>query len=147
MAAMGCVVFLYVGLRLARPGWVMTRDEGARWGPALGFAGGVMQGAGGLSAPVSVSFLNALRLSRVDFIGTISVFFLMMSLFQVPTLILLDVLTWDRAVLSALAVIPLFLGISLGAWSAKFLAKESFDKAILVLLSLIAIKLLWDALS
>ena len=147
MAAMASVVFLYVGLRLARPGWVLSRAQGIQWGPALGFAGGVLQGAGGLSAPVSVSFLNALRLSRVDFIGTISVFFLLMSLFQVPTLVLLGILTWDRVGLAGLAIVPLFFGIALGSWSAKYLSREAFDRAILALLTLIAVKLLWDAIS
>ena len=104
-----------------------------------------MQGAGGLSAPVTVSFLNALRLSRTDFIGTISVFFLSMSFLQVPTLAMLGILTWDRVVLAFLAAIPLFLGIAIGAWSARYLSKQAFDRAILILLAVIAVKLLVDA--
>lgn len=146
MASMAAVVFLYIGLRISTPNWQMTREQGRRFGPILGFVGGVMQGAGGLSAPVSVSFLNALRLPRVDFIGTISVFFLLMSVLQVPTLVALGILNWERAGLAALAVVPLFLGISIGAWSARYLSKEAFDRAILLLLAVIALKLLWDAI-
>ncbi len=146
MAAMSCVVFVYIGLRVARPGWVLSRAQGERLGPVMGFVGGVMQGAGGLSAPVSVSFLNALRLSRVDFIGTISVFFLSMSLLQVPTLMLLGLLSWERVGLAGLAIVPLFLGIRIGAWSAERLSREAFDRAILGLLTVIALKLLWDAI-
>jgi len=38
------------------------------------------------------------------------------------------------------------LGISIGAWSARYLSKEAFDRAILLLLAVIALKLLWDAI-
>ncbi len=143
--AMAAVVFLYIGLRLTRPDWRLTRVQGQRLGPSLGFIGGLLQGAGGVSAPVSVSFLNALRLGRLDFIGTISVFFLAMAAFQIPTLIALGILSWERAGLAVLAAIPLFMGMSLGTWIARRISKKAFDQAVLVLLAAIAIKLTWDA--
>ncbi|MBT8412921.1 MAG: sulfite exporter TauE/SafE family protein [Boseongicola sp.] len=143
--AMAAIVFLYIALRLTRPDWSLSREQGRRFGPSLGFVGGLMQGAGGVSAPVSVSFLNALRLSRVDFIGTISVFFLAMASLQIPTLIVLGILSWERAGLALLAVIPLFFGITVGAWIARRLSKEAFDRVVLALLAVIAVKLLWDA--
>ena len=145
LATMAGIVFLYIALRLSRPDWSISRTQGRRWGPVFGFVGGLMQGAGGVSAPVSVSFLNALKLTRVDFIGTISVFFLAMASLQIPTLIALGILTWERAALGVLAAIPLFLGIAVGNWSVRRLSKEAFDRAILVLLASIAVKLLWDA--
>lgn len=145
MASLAIVVFGYVALRLARPDWHLPREQGRRIGPLAGLVGGVMQGAGGLSAPVSVTFLNALNLTRSEFISTISVFFLAISVFQIPMLIALDILTLDRAVLSAAAAIPMFVGMPLGAWAARYLSKRAFDRAILLLLSVIAIKLIWDA--
>ena len=145
MATLAGVVFGYIALRLARPDWHLPREKGRRIGPVVGLVGGVMQGAGGVSAPVSVTFLNALNLGRTEFIATISVFFLAMSVFQVPTLIALDILTLDRLALAAVAAIPLFLGMPLGSWAARYLSKRAFDRAILVLLAVIAIKLVWDA--
>ena len=127
MASLAGVVGAYIVLRLTRPDWQLSWDTARRIGPVAGFVGGMMQGAGGISAPVSVTFLNAMRLGRAEFIGTISVFFLAMSVLQVPTLI------------------PMFLGVAVGAWAARHLSKETFDKAILVLLAVIALKLLWDA--
>ncbi len=56
MASLAGVVFAYIGLRLARPNWVLSRARGRQLGPYVGFVGGVMQGAGGLSAPVSITF-------------------------------------------------------------------------------------------
>lgn len=145
MAALALVVFAYIGLRLAKPGWRLPRDTGRKLGPIAGFTGGVMQGAGGLSAPVSVTFLNALALSRAEFIGTISVFFLTMSVFQIPTLAALGILTWDRVGLAVVGLVPMFVGIPLGSLSARYLSKQAFDRAILALLAVIAVKLIWDA--
>lgn len=146
MGTLAFVVFFYIGLRLARPDWHLPREQGRRFGPVVGLVGGVMQGAGGLSAPVSVTFLNALNLSRSEFIATISVFFLAMSVFQVPTLVALNILTLDRVMLAGLAIVPMFVGIPLGSWAARYLSKKAFDRAILTLLAVIAVKLLWDAI-
>lgn len=145
MASLAGVVGAYIVLRLTRPHWQLSWPAARRIGPAAGFVGGMMQGAGGISAPVSVTFLNAMRLSRAEFIGTISVFFLAMSVFQVPVLAAFGILTWDRAVLGVAALIPMFVGVPIGAWAARYLSKDAFDKAILVLLAVIAVKLLWDA--
>lgn len=145
MASLAAFVVAYIVLRLSRPGWKLSRETARRIGPAMGFAGGLMQGAGGISAPVSVTFLNAMRLDRPEFIGTISAFFLAMSVFQVPVLIGFGILTWERTGLAVLGLVPLFVGVPLGAWAARRLSKEVFDKVILVLLAAIAVKLLWDA--
>ena len=56
----------------------------------MGSAGGVLQGSAGLSAPVSITFLNSMKLERNQFIPTISVYFGVMSVFQIPTLYYYD---------------------------------------------------------
>ncbi|WP_413721044.1 sulfite exporter TauE/SafE family protein [Silicimonas sp. MF1-12-2] len=145
MATLAGVVAAYIILRLARPHWQLPRETARRIGPSVGFFGGLMQGAGGISAPVSVTFLNAMRLGRAEFIGTISVFFLSMSAFQIPVLVGFGILTLERAGLAILSLAPLFAGVAVGAWAARRLSKEAFDKVILVLLAVIAVKLLWDA--
>lgn len=145
MASLALVVYGYIALRLARPDWHLPRDKGRRFGPYVGFVGGVMQGAGGLSAPVSVTFLNALNLTRSEFIATISVFFLSMSAVQIPTLAALGILTMDRVLLAMAALVPMFIGISIGSFSARFLSKRAFDRVVLAMLTVIATKLVWDA--
>ena len=86
----------YIGLRLARPGWALARDRGEAMAPTVGLAGGLMQGAGGISAPISVTYLNAMRLERPEFIATISVYFCAMCLLQIPALMALGILTVER---------------------------------------------------
>ena len=139
-------VFLYIAFRLAKPHWVLDMDIAARLAPMTGFAGGVLQGAAGISAPISISFLNATKMARESFIATISVFFVAMSLVQIPMLAWWGVLTPDRALLSAAALLPLVAGMPLGAYLAQRMSKAFFDRVILALLAAIAVRLVVDVL-
>ena len=147
MGGLAGIVFFYVALRLSLPNWKIERGPGEKIAGPVGFAAGVMQGAGGISAPISVTFLNAMRLERREFIGTISAFFFMMSSLQIPTLAALGVLTWERAGLGVLATLPLFLAMPLGERAARHVSKATFDKLILILLTVVALRLVYSALT
>ena len=145
LAGLATVVFLYIASRTLRPEWQMSRSQGNNLAVAVGLAGGLMQGAGGISAPVSVTFLNAMRLERDEFIGTISIFFIMMSVTQVPTLIWFGILDWERTGLAVAAAIPLFGAMPLGEAAARHVSKGTFDKVIQFLLFLVALRLVYMA--
>ena len=147
LASLAAIVFVYIGLRLARPGWVLGRETATRLAGPVGLLGGLMQGAGGLSAPVSVTFLNAMRLERGAFIATISVFFAGMSVVQIPTLFALGILTPERLALSCAAVLPLFGAMPLGSWLVRHVSAAWFDRIVLGLLAVIAVRLLYGALA
>lgn len=140
------VVIAYIGLRLLRPDWQLSETTARRLVVPMGTAGGVMQGATGISAPVSVSFLNAMRLERSVFIPTVSIFFAAMAIFQVPALVVTGLLTRDLAILSAFAVIPMLAGLPLGDRLARRLSAAAFDRVLLVLLGVMAVRLLWVSL-
>ena len=146
LGGLALIVFLYLALRFARPGWVLSRSAGDRLAIPAGLLGGIMQGAGGVSAPVSVTFLNAMRLERLEFIATIAIFFATMSLVQLPTLWSLGIMTPERAALGLAAAIPLFGAMPIGAWLARHISRDVFDKIILALLAIIACRLLYAAL-
>ena len=55
-------------------------------------------------------------------------------------------MTPQIAALSGAAMVPLLGGMPIGAWLARRISKESFDKIILVLLGVIALKLIYDAI-
>jgi uncharacterized membrane protein YfcA len=141
------VVFLYIAFRLTRPHWALDLGVATRLAALAGFVGGVLQGAAGISAPVSVSFLNATRMDRPAFIATISIFFAAMAVVQIPLLAAWGVMTQQRALLSALAILPLLAGMPLGAYLARHMSKEFFDRVILALLALIALRLVISAVT
>lgn len=139
-------VFAYIGFRLARPGWRLPIPLANILCGPLGFIAGILQGATGVSAPVSVTFLSAMKLERRQFMATVSVFFAAMTVVQIPLLVSLGILTWDRAAMSLVAMIPIMAMMPVGAWLANRLSKETFDKIILGLLAVVATRLIFRAL-
>ncbi|KMW57917.1 putative membrane protein [Candidatus Rhodobacter oscarellae] len=147
MLGVAVVVLVYVVFRLSRPDWQLPMRLARGLVVPAGLVAGVMQGAAGISAPVSVTFLSAMQMPRATFIATVSVFFLAMGLVQLPTQVLLGIMTWERFWLGCLALIPLTACMPLGAWIGRRLSREVFDRVILGLLALLAVKMLWDALA
>lgn len=142
---LGVTTLLYIAVRVARPELAIGPAAARRFAPIVGAVAGFLQGATGVSAPVSVTFVNGMRLSRPQFVLTVSALFLAFVLTQIPVLTLAGVLTWQRAFYSALALAPVAAGMPIGGWLARYLDAKAFDRVILVLLAAIALKLFWDA--
>lgn len=145
--AMAAVVLAYVGLRLARPGMRLPFAVAQRLSLPLGIGAGVLQGAVGISAPISVTMLNAMRLDRPEFIVTVSAFFAAMCLAQLPAQAALGLLTWPLLAAGLLALVPVLAGMPAGAWLARRMRREVFDRLILALLVAMALKLVFDGLA
>lgn len=138
-------VMIYVALRLLRPDFAISSSRAGHLAGPVGMIAGILQGAAGISAPVSASFLNAMRLQRKTFIVTISLFFVTMSAVQLPLLSALKIMTLDTALLGAVALLPLLVGMPVGTWLAKRMNPKTFDRVILCVLALLAMKLISDA--
>jgi uncharacterized protein len=115
---------------------------GLRLPRSLVFFAGDLQGVTGLSAPISLSFLNAMRLDRSEFIATIAVFFGLTALPQISLLIHFNILTLSLSFWSFLGLIPVLGFIPVGQYLAKKWPRKTFDGIILSLLMIIAVKLL-----
>lgn len=143
---LAAAVFLYIGMRLGRPNWVLPYDRALVLAPVAGGLAGLMQTAAGLSAPVSVSFLNAMQLRRETFMPTASAFFAGLGMVQVPMLVHYGLLDGPKTMLSTGALIPLVAGMPIGAWLGRRMSRQTFDRIILGVLAVLAIKLIWGAL-
>lgn len=144
-ALMMCVSFAvlaYVVFRIVNPEWKLSSEAALRLSAPLGGAAGVLQGATGISAPLSVTFMNALGLERRPFIATMTLFFVSMAVVQLPMQAAIGVMTFERLFYSLLATIPMLAGMPVGAYLAKFIPRTVFDKIILALLTILAIRLL-----
>ena len=145
MALVGTTL-TYVAFRLRNPGWVLPFAKAQRIVFPIGGLAGVLQGAAGISAPVSLTYISAMGLPRAGFIANVSVLFVAMASVQTPSLLALGLLTPERIAISLLACLPLFGAMPLGAWIGRRIPRELFDKLILVLLVLIALRLSWSVL-
>ncbi|SEG81757.1 sulfite exporter TauE/SafE family protein [Bosea lathyri] len=74
--ALGVVIFAYLALRISRPSFHLTRQIAKQLAPFVGLAAGVLHGLAGLSAPISVTFVHAMRRERETMVFLISAIFL-----------------------------------------------------------------------
>jgi len=143
--AVAVLLLVYIGMRLGRPHWALGEGAGRLLAAPMGFISGMLQGATGLSAPASITFLNALRLGRNTFIFTISVLFTSFGVVQIPALFAIGILDAHRLFISALAIIPMAVSMPIGVLIAKLLKPAVFDRVILLVLAGIALKLIFES--
>ncbi len=142
---LGLLVVAYVALRLFVPAITLGQGAARRLALPVGLASGVLQGATGISAPVSGPYMNAMRLTRDDFVFGITALFCAFLVVQIPAAILAGVLTWERALYGVLAIVPVLAGMPVGAWLARRMSPAAFDRLVLTFLAAMAAKLLWSA--
>ena len=140
-------ILFYIGLRLTRPDFRLGMKRAGKLALPASIGAGMLQGSAGISTPIAVSFLNAMRLERRSFIATISLFFAAMSLVQMPTLYGFGLLTPASLLLGTAALVPILLAMPLGSWLAQHWSARRFDVTILCLLALLALRLIWSALA
>lgn len=145
MLAVAALVLLYIGFRLARPGWAMPAPVARRLAAPAGLTAGLLQGATGISAPVSLTFLNACRLPRPVFVATVSAFFVASTAAQIGALALHGMLTLPGLALSAAALGIILATMPLGERLARHVPPRLFDRLILALLAVIALRLILAA--
>jgi len=139
---MAAAVLGYVALRLARPHWRLEMAQ-AKWlALPAGTAAGALQGAAGLSAPVSITFLNAMQMGRERFIAAISALFVTFTIVQLLAISLSGLLGPRELWYSLLALLPLSLAMPAGAWLGRRVSARALDRMLLAMLCLIATKLL-----
>lgn len=143
---MAGAVLLYVALRLFQPGFALPPKLGRRLALPAGFLAGAMQGATGISAPATLSYLNMMRLARGTFIATASVLFVAMTTMQMASLAVVGLLPW-RLFLAGFVALALVLGgMPIGGWLGRRMSGPAFDRVILALLVVLSLKLLQGAL-
>lgn len=137
---------IYVAFRLLNPGWSLAYPLALKLAVPAGVTAGVLQGAAGISAPVSLTFVNAMGLERKAFIANVSILFSAMAVVQIPSLLSLGLLDVQKASLGLLACVALFGAMPAGAFIARFIARDTFDRLILLLLVVIALRLGWSVI-
>nr|WP_301282995.1 sulfite exporter TauE/SafE family protein [Halomonas sp. 707D7] len=137
-------IVLYLAIKLLKRKMAMPMDVARRLVLPVGFVAGILQGAAGMSAPASITFLNAMRLERRVFIGSISVFFGAVTVVQAPALLVTNILTPELAAYSVAAFVVIALAMPLGAALGKRLPYVWFDNLIMLLLAGIAVKIITE---
>lgn len=117
--------------------------HGAWFAPTIGVLAGFTTLVANAAGPLMAVYMLAMRLPKLDFVGTGAVFFLWLNLFKVPFMAHLGLVTSETLLLN-LTLAPLVLG---GAWLGRRLVlridQRSFENLALGLGLIAGLKLLW----
>lgn len=117
--------------------------HGERWlGAVVGLVSGVLGGLSSMFGPPLIMFLVALRLPKDEFVGTIATLYLAGVLPLALALGAFGVMGRQELLGSALATLPLFLGVLAGQRLRAWLDPESFRKGLLFTLLITGLALM-----
>lgn len=134
------IIFSYIILRLLKPSFALSIARAKQLAPTLGVMGGILQGAIGISAPIAITFTNAIRVERPAFIFMISVFFAGMCLSQFPVQLAFGMVTMGILVAGCISLIPMLIGLQIGDYIGRRMNPIIFDRVILIMLAVLAIE-------
>lgn len=145
----GGILLAMIALHLWRQREEIREPDGfaARLPHTLWFAGltGVLAGfttmVANAAGPVMVLYLLAMRLPKLAFIGTMAWFFFFVNLFKVPFSWRLDLITSQSLRMDAALALALLPGVILGPIIVKHLPQRAFERMVLVLTVLAALRL------
>ena len=144
--ALAIMLLAYIALRLTRPSFSIGERVGRLLSAPIGFAAGVIAGATGVSAPIGVTFIHAMRFERTAHVFAVSALFTMFVLAQIPALMVAGVLTPGRWLESVFALLPVAVAMPAGNWIGERVNQTTFDRVIIVLLVVTAVRLIIDSL-
>lgn len=139
---LGGLLLLYIGLRVVRIELRISPRVGAQIAFPTGILSGLLGGMTGISAPVTLTYFMALKLPKYEFIYAISVFFIAIGSAQAFFYVESGFLSWSLFAVSALALIPILIGMQMGTWATRFISQQLFERLILVLMTTLGIKLI-----
>ena len=138
---LGLIVIGYIAIRRWQP-LILSNQKARLLAAPMGFFAGLAGGATGVSAPVIMMYMSAIKLVRESFIFGISVYFIAMGGGQFIWLSLANLMTWELAFASSLTLIPLALGMILGQKIGAHVSQTQFEKVIQSILAILGFKLL-----
>lgn len=142
------LVGLIIGLMTALHLWRRWKnpDEAAAhapawFGPATGLFAGVTTMIANAAGPVMGLYLLAMRLPKLEFIGTGAAFFLIINWIKVPFMVQLDLINASSLLLNLYLLPAVALGALLGRPVVDRVNQRAFENAVLVLTVAAAVKL------
>jgi len=119
----GTIVLSLVTLHVVRRWRRGVHDEaehGAWFAPVIGVLAGFTTLVANAAGPLMVIYLLAMRLPKMEYMGTGAVFFMIMNLFKVPFMMNLGLITTQSFTLN-LWLAPAVFG---GAWAGRVILKK-----------------------
>ena len=118
-------------------------EHGAWFAPAIGVLAGFTTLVANAAGPLMAIYLLAMRLPKMDYVGTGAVFFLLLNLFKVPFMVHLDLINAASFKLNLMLAAPVLLGTFLGRKILARIDQKVFETAVLLLGAAAGLRLLF----
>jgi uncharacterized membrane protein YfcA len=112
----------------------------------MGLVAGGLLGATGTAGPLIMTYLHSIRMSRASFIHAMSLTFTVFGLIQLVTLVILGAFTIERTTQAVWAIVPVTAMTAVGIHIGRLINQKTFERVVLVLIGLAALRLFWSAL-
>ena len=143
--ALGALLFVYCLARLVNRDRMNLGPAAARrLAPVAGAAAGLLHGATGISSPIGGAFLQAMNMTRSQYMLALSSMLLLFSLAQAISLLASGMIDISLLAAGCLALLPVLGGMWVGNAFTERMSHGLFDRTVTVLLTVVGIKLLWD---
>jgi uncharacterized membrane protein YfcA len=142
----GGIVLIMLGVNYWR---IRVKGEDApvptRWwfAVALGFMAGITTMMANAAGPVMIIYLLAMRLPKVEFVGTGAWFFFVVNWLKVPFSANLDLMTTESVKLNFMMLPFIAIGAVAGIFLLKRIPQKAFNAIVQILAAAAAIKLLF----
>lgn len=138
---LGLILLAYASLRIARPSFAVGPRLSQWLSAPMGLGAGALQGATGISAPLGVTYIHAMRLDRAAHVFAVSAMFLAFALVQLPAVAVAGIYEREWLFQGLAALAPVVAFMPLGEWLGRRFSRETFDRVILIFLAGMGIKL------
>jgi uncharacterized membrane protein YfcA len=110
---------------------------------ALGFMAGITTMMANAAGPIMIIYLLAMRLPKVEFVGTSAWFFFVVNWLKVPFSANLDLMTIESVKLNLMMLPFIAIGAVMGIFLLKRIPQKAFNAIVQILAAAAAIKLLF----
>jgi uncharacterized membrane protein YfcA len=142
----GLIIVSLCALSYWRSLRIQTQETAGTWhwtlAAALGVIAGFMTLIANAAGPLMAIYLIAMRLPKMQFMGTAAVFFMVLNLFKVPFMVKLGLITAQSFEFNLMLAPAVLLGALVGRWLFMRINQELFEKLVLRLSAIAGILLI-----
>jgi hypothetical protein len=133
----GVIIVSLCGLSFWRRYFTAQTQESQNWhwalAAALGITAGFVTLIANAAGPLMALYLVAMRLPKMQFVGTTAVFFMVLNLFKVPFMVNLGLITAQSFEFNLMLAPAVLLGAFAGRWLLIRINQRLFDNLVLAL--------------
>ncbi len=144
---LGMMVMVFVTSNLLKFDFTVSPAAEKIWSPVCGFASGFLNGMTNAAGPTLAIYLYSLKLEKRDFVKSIATIFCITKASQLVAVSTWNLFNWETLTLSFQVVLFTLIGFFAGIKTQDRVNQKTFNRGLLMLLSLIGIILILRAVS